>query len=624
MQHLPPPEAESDRIQEQSLRRRLLTGAWARDAANREADLFAPEVREMLPPAELSHNPFATTHQQIACLYDEDPELEPTPNTGDTTGILTPDLWPLCQERQLYQSACNECGMRVDVWPGTPATEATETSPALPATSPAITYRVVYPDLILVATPSPDGRDPQVATRIEEARERINAAGQIVWTKEVWDVSDPTAPVFEIHELAGDGTWTDQTAYYAEQPGWPPQYRDLAGNPVLPYVVYHKALGSHMWSPFRGHELALGTLTVAAAWTMWLSGLRDGSHPQRVLLDGEVQVTAQAPITGAQILRMNPQTILQVKSIRRSDNTYSSPSVTQWQPAMEPKPFGESVTEFEASLAVHAGLSPSDVQKGHDNMSGYAIVVSRSGQRKASKRMLKPCMFGDQLLLSKAAALWNAANGTQLASENPADYQICYEALDALDLTHEDQERMEREEEKAKAENLAARLTSVEKMMSLGLIDKAQALALLSGDLAENFGAAATTVTPPDVKPILEELDTALETGDMASAQELAGELKAMLTGEQPAAPTTSAPAPDAVIDSAQAAIADTGVKAADTALNGAQVQAAQGIVNQVATRQLPREAGVQMLIEFFNIDPAKAERIMGNVGRSFFVEVAP
>ena len=71
---LPPsmPEPEKFRIQEAALRRRLLTGVWQQDARDRMSDFFAPEVRDMLPPTELSHNPFASTHQQLATLYDEE------------------------------------------------------------------------------------------------------------------------------------------------------------------------------------------------------------------------------------------------------------------------------------------------------------------------------------------------------------------------------------------------------------------------------------------------------------------------------------------------------------------------------------------------------------------------
>ena len=65
--------------------------------------------------------------------------------------------------------------------------------------------------------------------------------------------------------------------------------------------------------------------------------------------------------------------------------------------------------------------------------------------------------------------------------------------------------------------------------------------------------------------------------------------------------------------------ILDTGTeKAADTALNGAQVAAAMGIVERVALGALPRQTGVEMLIAFFQLSDQAANKIMGSVGGSF------
>lgn len=55
-----------------------------------------------------------------------------------------------------------------------------------------------------------------------------------------------------------------------------------------------------------------------------------------------------------------------------------------------------------------------------------------------------------------------------------------------------------------------------------------------------------------------------------------------------------------------------------DLALNGAQIASALEIVAQVARGDLPRGNGIAMLTEFFSMSPAQAERIMGEVGRSF------
>jgi hypothetical protein len=72
--------------------------------------------------------------------------------------------------------------------------------------------------------------------------------------------------------------------------------------------------------------------------------------------------------------------------------------------------------------------------------------------------------------------------------------------------------------------------------------------------------------------------------------------------------------------ESIAAAAAAAGQPASSVALNGAQVQAAQGIITSVAKGELPRATGVEMLVQFFNMDAASAETLMGTVGGSFFI----
>lgn len=64
--------------------------------------------------------------------------------------------------------------------------------------------------------------------------------------------------------------------------------------------------------------------------------------------------------------------------------------------------------------------------------------------------------------------------------------------------------------------------------------------------------------------------------------------------------------------------------KVADTAFTGIQVKEAREIVAAVSRREFPREVGIGMLMEFFSLEEAQAERIMGPVGRSFFAETPP
>jgi hypothetical protein len=88
------------------------------------------------------------------------------------------------------------------------------------------------------------------------------------------------------------------------------------------------------------------------------------------------------------------------------------------------------------------------------------------------------------------------------------------------------------------------------------------------------------------------------------------GEAEARLAAEALAGSATPTEAPGAPAE-----------KASDVALNGAQISSALSICQQVAARQLPRESGVTMLVEFFSLALPRAERIMGPIGKSFFID---
>lgn len=58
--------------------------------------------------------------------------------------------------------------------------------------------------------------------------------------------------------------------------------------------------------------------------------------------------------------------------------------------------------------------------------------------------------------------------------------------------------------------------------------------------------------------------------------------------------------------------------RAADTALNGAQVASLLDIVERVATGAIPRETGINLITAAFPLSEDQAERLMGAVGRGF------
>lgn len=66
---------------------------------------------------------------------------------------------------------------------------------------------------------------------------------------------------------------------------------------------------------------------------------------------------------------------------------------------------------------------------------------------------------------------------------------------------------------------------------------------------------------------------------------------------------------------------ADAAAAAAREPLNGAPVQALTDLIAEVATGRLPRENALAIMEAAFGLEPEQAERMMGKVGRMFFVE---
>jgi len=582
---------ECARWDEQSLRLRLLTGQWPEDALQREADFFAPEVRAMLPPAETSRNAFKSCTEQVAILYDEEWIVSAKDTDSDLLSVvLTGTLLPLLQERHRIERGVNECFMRMD-W------EEGDTQ---------VQYRVLAP--CFVACVELDNK--RNLTHLEELRLR-SIGKKKQWTWEIWDVTDLTAPYWRIEAVDDKGVRVDVTADYSESTVYP--YFDKQDKPIMPYVIAHSRIGSHTFDCNSGHELVIGTLTAAVLWTFWIGGVRDGAHPQRAVIDGVVEVTGA--VNGQSVVRMNPQTILQIASKKIGDQVMHA-AIAQWEPAMDPAQAGKAIQDFEAGLCVSAGLSPADVSGGSTGQSGYAIVVSRDGLRRYQKKAIPPARFADKQILCIAARLANRYGGAALP-EVPDAWSIQYAPI-----------QQSPDEMRAEAER-------VEKYISMRLMSRVQAVQSLFGlqhEAAEEWinevdeaEKPETSDAMPDNADVAEEMDAIDEMlavegeADMPAIKASLAKIRATLsTGAVALAPASADPL------AASSTPGGGTVKAADTALNGAQVQAATAIVAQVAGRLLPRESGVQQLVEFFNLDPAKADRIMGSVGKTFFVEPAP
>jgi hypothetical protein len=335
----------------------------------------------------------------------------------------------------------------------------------------------------------------------------------------------------------------------------------------------------------------------------------------------------------------------------------SQPTVGQFQAGADVATLETTIASIAHRLATDAGLSQTDIQRTSGSAkSGYAISLSNEGKRQAQRRYVVQMRAADEELVAKSAILFNRATGSAYPE---GGYSVLYREVPLS------------------PEELDARRKHALEMLAAGLMDKVEALRMF-GNLSEADAVAklakltpieattttgAATMTSAEQTPspeavvtdaehagamddAVEELDAATSalqalaatTRDVASRDilravlESLAEAKGYLTGEEVEAVTELAGEEEAVTEdevivpvegaapeeSITAAAAATGQPASSVALNGAQVQAAQGIITSVAKGELPRATGVEMLVQFFNMTPEAADSLMGAVGGSF------
>jgi len=460
----PKDNADKERWDAQAQRLRLLEGAHADDVRDDIRSMFASEIAADLEISpDLSRNTFLLVYNQLNTAYSQSPDVRISDDPDvDLAPVITPRLWPQQATVGLHVHAVNEALVRVDwaYWNG--ATEAT--------------YRIVTADTVVL---TPDPNHPDQPSRVEEVRARATASGETAWTWEIWDVTDPDAPIYRIEEVNDQGDRIDVTAKYA--PEFVNAYPYMSeGKPVLPYVLYHKGIGSRLWNYQRGIELVRGSLRLCSLWTHWNDGFTNAAYPQRYSLD----VTSQAGITrniagvSVDVIPTDRKSILKFTSDGPTGGTLS-----QFAPAMEPRSAAESLRTYEQGLATYAGLNPSDLQV-TGAQSGYAIVVSREGQRRKQREIEPALRLADQTLLATASKLANAYGGHSLPT-NPRDFTINYRGISEGP-----------DERKAKADGIAQELT-------LGLISRIDALRRLNPEVKDDAEAIERLLAVDRIEAIL-------------------------------------------------------------------------------------------------------------------------
>lgn len=436
LQHRPEPEDALLQAawRHSGMRYDVLFGDWKHHADTRLHELFNDEALMYLPPADTSGNPARSIVGQLSTLYDKQPMVEvfaaesgAALDADAIAPLVQPWSWSMMQDVLESVVGINDCAVFTGISGGE-------------------LYTKVARPHEYVEVPDPENPDQPIEIRHLELSMRPGTEGapRIEWTWTTWHKTDPAR--FKVEAVIPDrpGAVEDVTrAYYPEVPEGKAPYMRADGTVIWPWVLYHRRVANMTRSTYPGRELFDGTLTHAALRTMLLQGARDGAMPLRYVLDGKVvhAGTTDAGSIGNRDVQANPMVVLQLQSIGDQKATPG-----EWGPMMDPKPFAEMVAAFGAELGVYAGLSGNDIRlTGGGGSSGYAIALSREGQRRMRQRVSVPMSEGDRLRLSQGAALLNAYTSGPALPEDPDLYKIDYADLPrSLEEVKADLERADR------------------------------------------------------------------------------------------------------------------------------------------------------------------------------------
>ena len=459
----PKPQAPDDYNQKRwnhtALRRRICQGIYEDDLIYELKRHFPTDRLEVLGPPDLSSNCLLQISQQLAMLYHQEPTVthgatDISELVGRAGFVSTAGFFQLMSRVQMLTIALRECFVRIDVTPDRPD-ELVRT--------PSLLYRVVTPDFVICEA-SPDA--PDTPLYYQELRLRVDPeTHRPVWIADCLDIRDENNPKFALYTISPTGQLEDDvTEKYLGQPamtGDKYPYRSSEGRPFLPVQLYHAEKTGVLFDAFSQSQITYGSLTASALFSFYVKCVRDNSWPQKFAVGvypmGLSQVDGDMTSRRASITT-DPSSILMFAG---DPDSNAQPMIGTFQ-FSDPDKILESITKYETRVCSSAGLSAEILRQSGDPRSGFAISLSREGQREATKKFAPIFRYVDEMTIAKSAMLANRFLGTNLPEKG---YRVQYQPIG-----------LSAEEQQKQTEDII-------KQLGAGLISPVDAIMKLNPDL---------------------------------------------------------------------------------------------------------------------------------------------
>jgi len=241
-------------------------------------------------------------------------------------------------------------------------------------------------------------------------------------------------------------------------------YRGSDGIPFIPMQLYRAQKTGSLWNAFDASQLTYGTLTAAVLFSFYLHLVRDACWSQKYVaglqLAGTSALDQDLPARRAGI-PTDPSSIL---CFTADPDISTQPLIGTFEPSADPQNLFESISKYEYRVATTAGISSEVLRQSGDPRSGYALSISREGQREAQRRYAPVFRDCDQKLIAACAKMLNRFSNSTFPEDG---YRVQYHTLN-----------LSPEEMKAIREDVIAK-------QNAGLISPVDAIMILNPDMDE-------------------------------------------------------------------------------------------------------------------------------------------
>lgn len=392
------------------LARDILYGCWEKQLERRIDHQVGSTRKGKWKNADLSANLLKESSTELACLFDEEPNIvqNDAAQLEAMKGVIDDAiLWPLMQTVERDARALGNVLVRIDNSSGE-----------------FIRYRIVFPDMC-IAKANPD--DPTVPVMLRWARERDLKGFGRVWCWDEYDIRDKANPTYRVltvaHAKEAERDVTTEvlgSSYSGKAYPYVWTQGERKDQPFIPFVKFDARRSSDLWNWRDNVELVEGTLQNGVYWTFFGHNLRMGSFRQKYGINVTVPGANRGAMGGdskapAEVVPDSANIIL----FDVADPDAGQAVLGEFDVPVDPEKYIGAVSNFERRVVSKAaGIKPaSAVRTDGTPTSGYTFALSNAEKRAVQARIKPMFEAGCIELLEKTAAMSNASGVTTLPED---------------------------------------------------------------------------------------------------------------------------------------------------------------------------------------------------------------